>query len=140
MRRVPHSSGRSGRAHHGIREVPAGGVPRSRVQDAPAPRPFLGPTPAYAGPAAYAVRPRVNGSALALVIVAGFSLFPFFLVTQAPALVLGIMALAQGGDPARSARLARRGWWAFAAGLASLLLLAVLAVAAVIGLISAIFS
>lgn len=79
-----------------------------------------------------------NGSAITLVALSALCIFPLALITQIPALVLGIMSLAAGrAEPARAARLARAGWWAFAGGLVLIVVLALVMLAALIGLITA---
>ncbi|CCH73113.1 hypothetical protein BN11_2330010 [Nostocoides australiense Ben110] len=140
----------------GLQPLPPRGMPRSRVQDAPAPDAYRRPghhvrsapgRPVYAGPVTtgdpygssryVAARPTVNGSAIALVVLSSLCLFPLFMLTQVPALVFGVRALAAQSDPQRSARLARHGWWAFALGLAALVALFLIAAAALVGVLAA---
>lgn len=92
---------------------------------------------AAAAPGGYAAEPS-NGSAITLVVLSALCIFPLALITQIPALILGIMSLAAGsGQPQRARSLARAGWWAFAGGLALIAVLAVVMLAALVGLMTA---
>ena len=78
--------------------------------------------PPYAAPGTYGQPSRTNGSALALTIISGLATVSCCLLS-APALIFGIIALTkQTNDPEGSARMARYGWIAFAAGFALSLL------------------
>lgn len=134
---------RTARSRPGLQPMPPGGPRRSSIQDAGSAnpylrrpgRPVLAPTP-YVG--AYAGRRAVSGSAITLVVVSAVCLFPFLLVTQLPALIIGLMAINARDDLARADRLARRGWWAFAAGLAAIVALFVSAAALLFSVILAV--
>lgn len=103
------------------------------------PNPYAGHQDPYAvAPPGSYLAPHSNGSAITLVVLSALCIFPLALITQIPALILGIMSLAAGrGEPVRAARLARAGWWAFAGGLALIAVLALVMLAAVVGLVTA---
>lgn len=101
--------------------VPAYGAPPPA---APYGSPALPPPPSPYGVSPYAqaptgyVPPRTNVSALVLTILSGLLLLSCS-VLHLVSLVLAIMALTrQAHDPAGSASLARKGWWAFGVALA----------------------
>jgi hypothetical protein len=74
-------------------------------------------SPYSQAPAGYAP-PRTNVSALVLTILSGLLLLSCS-VLHVVSLVLAAMALSrQNSDPAGSASLARKGWWAFGIALA----------------------
>ncbi len=117
----PYGQNPSGQAPYG--QPPYGQSPYGQ--------PPYGQAPPYGG---YATgQPgRTNVSAVVLTVVSALMTLTC-LITQVPALVLGIMALAkQTRDPEDSRRFARYGWIAFAVGILVLVLLAVGIVALVV--------